>query len=128
MTHTVLMGDPTHFSVIGGANPHTRDRYGRRKSVDRELAIRQWQRLHDLLRDHALRIEVVPPDPKLPGLVYPANAGFRLGDDFVLSNLTPTRAAEQPIYRRVVEALGLRCHQIQSRFEGEADLFPAGDL
>ena len=27
---TVLMGDPAHFSVKGGANPHTRDRWGRR--------------------------------------------------------------------------------------------------
>ncbi len=128
MTHTVLMGDPTHFSVVGGANPHTRDRYGRRKTVERQLAIRQWHGLHDLLSEHDLRIQVVAPEPKLPGLVYPANAGFRLGDDFILSNLTPTRAAEQPIYQRVVEALGLRCHQIESRFEGEADLFPAGDL
>ena len=34
----ILMGDPTHFSVVGGANPHTRDRYGRKKTVDRELA------------------------------------------------------------------------------------------
>ena len=122
------MGDPTHFSVIGGANPHTRDRYGRRKRVDRQLAIQQWRHLHDLLRDHALRIEVIPPDPKLPGLVYPANAGFRLGQDFILSHLTPTRAGEQAVYRQVVEALGLRGHRIQSRFEGEADLFPAGDL
>ena len=66
MVHTLLMGDPSHFSVVGGANPHTRDRYGRRKSVDRELAIRQWWSLHDLLRDHGLRIEVVPPHPELP--------------------------------------------------------------
>ena len=128
MVHILLMGDPSHFSVVGGANPHTRDRYGRRKSVDRELAIRQWWSLHDLLRDHGLRIEVVPPHSELPGLVYPANAGLRIGDDFVLSNLTPTRAAEQEIYARVIEPLGLRCHRIHSRFEGEADLFPAADL
>ena len=128
MVHTLLMGDPSHFSVVGGANPHTRDRYGRRKSVDRELAIRQWWSLHDLLRDHGLRIEVVPPHPELPGLVYPANAGVRIGDDFVLSNLTPTRAAEQEIYAHAIEPLGLRCHRIHSRFEGEADLFSAADL
>ena len=125
MSHTILMGDPTHFSVVGGANPHTRDRYGRKKTVDRELAIRQWWGLHDLLREHGLRIVVVPPDPSLPGLVYPANAGLRLGNHFILSNLTPTRAREQSIYRSSVEPLGLRCHVIQSRFEGEADLFPA---
>jgi N-dimethylarginine dimethylaminohydrolase len=126
MTHTLLMGDPTHFSVVGGANPHTRDRWGRRKQVDRALAIRQWQRLRDLLGDLGLRVVVVPPDPRWPGLVYPANAGFRHGERFVLSNLTPTRAGEQPIYREVIESLGLACVRISRRFEGEADLFPAG--
>ncbi len=121
------MGDPTHFSVVGGANPHTRDRFGRRKRVDRELAIRQWKRLRDCLERLGLCVSVIPPDPARPGLVYPANAGFRIGDDFILSNLTPTRAAEQEAYRKAVEALGLRCHTISSRFEGEADLFPGGD-
>jgi N-dimethylarginine dimethylaminohydrolase len=126
MIHTILMGDPTYFAVVGGANPHTRDRFGRKKKVDRELAIRQWWGLHELLSEHGLRVVVVPPDPALPGLVYPANAGFRQGNDFILSNLTPTRAGEQPVYRRAIEPLGLHCRLIQSRFEGEADLFPAG--
>jgi N-dimethylarginine dimethylaminohydrolase len=124
---TVLMGDPTHFSVVGGANPHTRDKYGRRKSVDRALAIRQWERMRDLLRELGVRVEVLPPHAAHPGLVYPANAGFRHGDVFVLSNLTPTRAGEQPFYRAAIEGLGLRCTTISARFEGEADLFPAGD-
>jgi N-dimethylarginine dimethylaminohydrolase len=120
------MGDPAHFSVVGGANPHTRDRFGRKKTVDRALAIRQWQRLRDLLVELGVRVHVIPPDPARPGLVYPANAGFRADGDFVLSNLTPTRAAEQPAYREAVESLGLRARTIRARFEGEADLFPAG--
>ncbi len=124
---TILMGDPAHFRVLGGANPHTRDRFGWRKRVDRDLAVRQWQRLRDLLVDLGLRVHVIAPDPALPGLVYPANAGFRIGDDFVLSHLVPTRAAEASTYREVVGSLGLRPHAIPSRFEGEADLFPAGD-
>jgi N-dimethylarginine dimethylaminohydrolase len=126
MKPTVLMGDPAHFSVVGGANPHTRDRWGRRKSVDRSLAIRQWQGLRDLLINHGVAVAVVPPDPRWPGTVYPANAGVRLGEDFVLSTLIPTRAGETPLYRRAIEPLGLRCHTVASRFEGEADLFPAG--
>jgi N-dimethylarginine dimethylaminohydrolase len=122
------MGDPTHFSVVGGANPHTRDRYGRKKTVDRTLAIQQWEHMRDLLREQGFHVEVVPPDPELPGLVYPANAGFRLDEAFVLSNLTPTRAGEQAVYRRAIEGLGIACNTIQSRFEGEADLFPAGEF
>jgi N-dimethylarginine dimethylaminohydrolase len=121
------MGDPSHFAVVGGANPHTRDRWGLRKRVDRALAIAQWGRLRELLRDLGVRVHVIPPDPRHPGLVYPANAGVRIEGCFVLSNLIPTRAGEQPAYRRAVESLGLRCHTIRHRFEGEADLFPAGE-
>jgi N-dimethylarginine dimethylaminohydrolase len=127
VTHVVLMGDPAHFAVVGGANPHTRDKYGRRKSVDRALAIRQWGMLRDSLRELGLEVDVIPPDPAHPGLVYPANAGFRHGDVFVLSNLVPTRAGEKPAYRAAVSRRGLRCVEIAARFEGEADLFPAGD-
>jgi len=126
-SRAVLMGDPTYFSVVGGANPHTRDRWGRRKRVDRARAIRQWHGLRDRLAELGLRVVVVPPDPDWPGLVYPANAGVRFGDDFVLSHLIPTRAGETAHYRKVLEPLGLRCHTLRARFEGEADLFPAGD-
>ncbi|HTO51848.1 MAG TPA: arginine deiminase-related protein [Myxococcota bacterium] len=127
MSHVVLMGDPAHFAVVGGANPHTRDKYGRRKTVDRALAIRQWGALRGKLLELGVDVEVMPPHAEHPGLVYPANAGFRHGDVFVLSNLTPTRAGEKPWYREAVTRRGLHCAEIQARFEGEADLFPAGD-
>jgi N-dimethylarginine dimethylaminohydrolase len=137
-TRAVLMGDPSHFSVKGGANPHTRTRWGTKRSVDRALAITQWRRLHDLLIELGVRVLVVPPDPQQPGLVYPANAGIMLDVDaelllserrFVLANLLPTRAGERAHYRRVLEAAGIRCEVFDERFrmEGEADFFPAGD-
>ncbi len=135
----VLMGDPTHFSVVGGANPHTRTRFGRKRIVDRELAIRQWQRLRDTLRDLGVRVLVVPPDEAWPGLVYPANAGFMLEVDrplplsekrFYLANLLPTRAGERDHYRHVLVEAGIPTHPFDARFrmEGEADFFPAGDV
>ena len=135
---TVLMGDPSHFSVQGGANPHTRDRWGRRRHVDRDRAIHQWHGLKHTLEDLGVHVLVVPPDPALPGMVYPANAGLltRVDDEiptadktFYLANLLPTRAGEKEHYRRVVEAAGFRTAEIdpQWRMEGEADFFPAGD-
>ncbi|MCP5057585.1 MAG: hypothetical protein GY937_12790 [bacterium] len=135
---SVLMGDPAHFSVQGGANPHTRNRWGRRRSVDRTKAIAQWQRLRDTLRDLGVRVLVVPPDAAQPGLVYPANAGFQTEVDselplsekiFYLANLLPTRAGEKSHYRRVLEAAGFRLAEIDPKYrmEGEADFFPAGD-
>ena len=139
MTRTVLMGDPSHFSVRGGANPHTRTRWGVRRSVDRELAIVQWRRLKDTLEDLGVRVIVVPPDAQQPGLVYPANAGIQSHVDvpepmsaktFTLANLLPTRAGEKRHYRAVLEEAGFETAEIDERyrFEGEADFFPAGDV
>ncbi len=135
---TVLMGDPAHFSVKGGANPHTRTRWGTKRSVDRALAQQQWARLRDLLGELGVRVLVVPSDPAQPGLVYPANAGFLSEVDaekpharkrFYLANLLPTRAGEKEHYRRVLTAAGFDVRQIDARFrmEGEADFFPVGD-
>jgi N-dimethylarginine dimethylaminohydrolase len=132
------MGDPTHFSVKGGANPHTRTRWGTRRSVDRARAIAQWRELKARLEDLGLRVLVVPPVPEWPGTVYPANAGVMLDVDrplpasrrrFLLANLLPTRAGEKPHYARVLAEAGIATEEIdpQLRFEGEADFFPAGD-
>ncbi len=138
LRRTVLMGDPAFFSVKGGANPHTRTRWGTRRSVDRALAQQQWAHLRDVLADLGVRVLVVPPDAAQPGLVYPANAGFLSDVDaekplaektFHLANLLPTRAGEKSHYRRVLEAAGLRCAEIDARYrmEGEADFFPVAD-
>jgi arginine dihydrolase len=133
----VLMGDPTHFSVRGGANPHTRTRWGTRRTVDRQRAVAQWHALRKQLEELGVRVLVVPPAADWPGTVYPANAGFlfdvdvpqRVADKrFVLANLLPTRAGEKPHYERVLAAHGIPCEKLDAslRFEGEADLFPAG--
>jgi N-dimethylarginine dimethylaminohydrolase len=136
---TVLMGDPSHFSVQGGANPHTRTRWGAKRKVNRELAIEQWHGLKHQLEDIDIRVIVVPADPEQPGLVYPANAGCQSDVDhpdpvgakvFTLSNLLPTRAGEKHHYRRLLEERGFFVSDIDEeyRFEGEADFFPAGDV
>jgi len=128
------MGDPLFFSVKGGANPHTRNALGLRKTVDAERARRQWHMMARTLRALGAEVLVVEPHQDLPGLVYPANAGFLFPLEntpaekkaFYLANLLPTRAAEQPVYRKVIESLGLVTKTLEARFEGEADFFPAG--
>jgi N-dimethylarginine dimethylaminohydrolase len=132
------MGDPAYFSVKGGANPYTRTRLGLRRLVDRERAIRQWQRLRDVLRDLGVRVLVVPPSRRQPGLVYPANAGFLTDLDaekpiaekrFFLANLLPSRAGEKAHYARVLAEARVPTFDLDPRYrmEGEADFFPAGD-
>ncbi|MCS6926329.1 MAG: arginine deiminase-related protein [Candidatus Binatia bacterium] len=129
------MGDPTYFSIRAGANPHTRTVWGWRKRVDRNKAIAQWHAFARVLVSFGVRVLVIPPDPALTGLVYPANAGFLFPLDapcpipsktFYLANLLPARAGEQAVYQRFLEQCGFHTAHLRSRFEGEADFFPVG--
>ncbi len=132
MPRTILMGDPAHFSVRGGANPHTRNALGVRKRVDADRARAQWHALARELVAHGVEVCVIPPDAHRTGLVYPANAGFLFpleggGEKiFHLSHLLPTRAAELEVYRPYLRAMGYQTRDIAAPFEGEADFFPAG--
>jgi N-dimethylarginine dimethylaminohydrolase len=136
MPRAIVMGDPRHFSVLGGANPHTRNVLGMRKRVDAARAREQWHSMARALIAHGAEVFVIPPDPELTGLVYPANAGFlfplELSGDrtaaktFYLANLLPTRAREREVYGPFMRSLGFETREIAHRFEGEADFFPAG--
>jgi N-dimethylarginine dimethylaminohydrolase len=139
MPRTILMGDPKHFGVHGGANPHTRNVLGIKRRVSSTIAYRQWHTLARALIDHGTEVCVIQAHPQLSGLVYPANAGFLYPLDsgggegpsssektFYLAHLLPTRAAEREVYRPFIRAMGYKTHDIQARFEGEADFFPAG--
>ena len=129
------MGDPRYFSVRGGANPHTRNVVGIKKTVDAPRARQQWHSMAKTLLAYSTEVLVVEPHEHLSGLVYPANAGFLYPLEgppadrktFHLANLLPTRAPEREVYRPFLRSLGLATSDIQARFEGEADFFPAGD-
>ena len=128
------MGDPPYFSVKGGANPHTRNILGLKKRVDPERARRQWHTMARTLIAYGTEVLVVEPHELLPGLVYPANAGFLyqlegspVGQKvFHLANLLPSRAPEREVYRSFIRSIGFVTNEVQARFEGEADFFPAG--
>ncbi len=129
MRQAVLLGDTAFFRIKAGANPHTRDRWGRRKQVDLKNAIAQWRVLRATLESHGVRVHVIPPVEDQPGLAFPANAGFRYADTFYLSNLNPARVGEREHYRRVLTELGLEVRDLACpfSFEGEADFIPVGD-
>jgi N-dimethylarginine dimethylaminohydrolase len=128
------MGDPQFFSVKGGANPHTRNVLGLKKRVLAERARDQWHSLARALTQRGAEVIVIEPQELLPGLVYPANAGFLFPLEgvgagqkiFYLANLLPTRAPERAVYRNAIESIGFVTGNLVARFEGEADFFPAG--
>lgn len=128
MVPAVLLGDPARFRIRAGSNPHARGRWGRRKRVDLGRAVEQWEGLRRALEGQGVRVHVVPPAEDQPGLVFPANAGFRFGGAVFLSNLNPARAGEREHYERALSSLGLRVSGLPTEraFEGEADFIPVG--
>jgi N-dimethylarginine dimethylaminohydrolase len=125
------MGDPACFHIKHGANPHTRNRFGLRKKVDLVKATEQWQALKETLESYGVQVHVIPAHEEMPGLVFPANAGFvpKLDQplpinerEFILSNLNVSRSPEQDVYANFVKQLGLKIHRVSKQFEGQADL------
>lgn len=130
MPQTVLLGHPKYFRILHGANPHTRDRWGRRKVVIRERMMAQWERFRQLLVDLGVRVLVLPPAVEQPGAVFPANAGLWVRGTVYLSRPNPTRVGERALYRRFLEQHGIPVAELPGepvQWEGEADAFPVGD-
>jgi len=69
---TFLMCEPTYFEVSYSINPWMTANIGR---VDKQLARKQWQALHDTLSRKSI-IKLIEPIDGLPDMVFTANAGL----------------------------------------------------
>jgi N-dimethylarginine dimethylaminohydrolase len=91
------MCPPDYFSVENVINPWMAGNEG---TLDAELARSQWQRLYDELTSVA-DVELMPPQPGLPDLVFTANAGFIWGNKVVPSHFMPhERRPEEPYIKQ----------------------------
>ncbi|WP_202461421.1 dimethylargininase [Streptomyces sp. SID8374] len=78
-----LMCRPDHFDVVYSINPWMDPK----KPVDTSLAVLQWEQLRDLYLSLGHTVDLIPPLPGLPDMVYAANGatvvdGRVLGADF----------------------------------------------
>ena len=124
---TLLMCSPEGFAVDYEINPWMHDQIG---CVNRDLAMRQWQALHDGLAKHA-EVRVMPGDRAWPDLVFTANAGLPLPEQrqFILSNFRhPQRQGEQAIDDAWFTAAGWQCLRLppEAVFEGAGDALTDG--
>jgi N-dimethylarginine dimethylaminohydrolase len=118
--HRILMCPPDYFSVDHAINPWMAGNEG---SLDLEVAGRQWRHFRDELATVA-DIELMPPHPDLPDLVFTANAGFICGDKVVPSHFMPIeRRPEEPYIKKWFADHGydLRVLPDDLGFEGAGD-------
>ncbi len=121
-----LMCRPTYFDVSYAINPWMDPN----RPVDRELAIAQWETLHDTYRQLGHQVELIEPHPDLPDMVFAANGAFVVdGKVYGAQFRNPQRADEAPAYRSWFEAAGYTDVRTPKHTnEGEGDLTIVGEL
>lgn len=119
-----LMCRPDHFTVAYRINPWMHPSI----PTSTELALTQWQSLHDTYVALGHTVELIDPIAGLPDMVYAANGGFTLDGIAYTARFThPERQPEGPAYGEWFERAGFRVHEAAEVNEGEGDLLLVGD-
>jgi N-dimethylarginine dimethylaminohydrolase len=112
------MCPPEHYVVEYAINPWM----DLSTPVDRELAVKQWERLRETLVGLGHTVAVLPPEPGLPDMVFAANGALTV-DGIAYGALFryPQRAAEAAAHRAFYEGDGWRYVAPTETNEGEGD-------
>ena len=123
----ILMCPPDYYGIEYEINPWMSRTHG--STVER--ARQQWQKLYDTLVGLAVSVELLEPRPGLPDLVFTANAGLILHDQFFSSRFRhEVRARETPYYDAWFAAHGFTVEHLPENlyFEGAGDALFCGPV
>ena len=121
----VLLCPPDYYGIEYEINPWM----DRKRGADPVIARTQWEGLRQKLGELGCQIEIVPPQPKLPDMVFTANAGLVSGDRFISSNFRfPQRQGEEEHFDAWFAAHGFQVERLPKKllFEGEGDALFCG--
>src|SRR5947199_3658367 len=92
----LLLCPPDYYGIEYEINPWM----SRARGAETAVAKSQWEGLRQTLASLDSKIELVPPQPKLPDMVFTANAGLAVGKNFIPSNFRyPQRNGEATYVR-----------------------------
>jgi N-dimethylarginine dimethylaminohydrolase len=105
-----LMCAPSHFAVTYAINPWMDPKnWARHAPAFAAGARREWEALHQALMAYGATIELVPPRPDMPDMVFTANAAVLLDGKALLARFRhPERRLEQPAFANGFHALQAR--------------------
>lgn len=122
----VLLCPPDYYGIEYEINPWM----DRGRNTDREVASTQWRRLRETLQSLGCAVELIPPRPGLPDMVFTANAGLVLGTQFIRSSFRhEQRQNEAPVFEQWFVQHGYESVRLPDPliFEGEGDALFSGD-
>src|SRR5256885_10394218 len=104
-----LMCRPEHFAVSYAINPWMDPASWTRDERAHLAAAREWRSLYHSLVELGAAVELVPPAPGIPDLVFTANAGVVLNRQVLLARFRhPERRREEPHLEAAFGALQAR--------------------
>ena len=123
----LLLCSPEHYGIEYEINPWmSRDR-----GAEAPIAQKQWKQLYTTLSKLNCKVHLVAPQPKLPDMVFTANAGLTIGKKFIPSNFRhQERAGEAPHFAKWMEQHHYQVEWLPKNlyFEGEGDALFAGEV
>ncbi|MFG1895884.1 dimethylargininase [Micromonospora zamorensis] len=115
---TYLLCSPEHFAVEYAINPWM----DVTTPVDRDLAVKQWDRLRETLVGLGHEVHLLTPEQGLPDMVYAANGAFTVdGSVYGARFKHAQRAAEAAVHHAFYESQGWRFIAPSETNEGEGD-------
>src|SRR5947209_16278648 len=123
----LLLCPPDYYGIEYEINPWM----SRERGAETALAQTQWKNLHAKLTQLGFKIHLIEPRPKLPDMVFTANAGLTVGRKFIPSNFRhKERAREAPHFAKWMEKQGYEIAWLPKDlyFEGEGDALFGGDV
>lgn len=121
----ILLCSPDYYGIEYEINPWM----SKHRGSAPERAMGQWRHLHETLLGLGVRIDLLPPQPGLPDLVFTANAGLVFGDRFYSARFRhEVRARETPFFDAWFAAHGFSVHTLPEGcfFEGAGDALFCG--
>jgi N-dimethylarginine dimethylaminohydrolase len=122
----LLLCPPDHYGIEYEINPWM----SRARGAEVEIAKAQWKGLFEKLSSLDCQIDLITPQPKLPDMVFTANAGLTIGKRFIPSNFRHAeRSGEAPHFARWMKEHSYEVIWLPENFyfEGEGDALFAGD-
>jgi N-dimethylarginine dimethylaminohydrolase len=122
----LLLCPPDYYGIEYEINPWMSVARG----ADTAIVQEQWKQLHATL-SKLNKVHLIPPQPRLPDMVFTANAGLTVGRRFIPSNFRhKERAGEQPFFAKWMEQHGYEVDWLPEKlyFEGEGDALFGKDV
>ncbi len=123
----LLLCPPDYYGIQYEINPWM----DRRRDAVPQVARAQWQGLYDRLQGLGCDLEVIAPQPKLPDMVFTANAGLVVGEKCIRSNFRfAERRGEEEHFEKWFIARGYEVLRLPDGlfFEGEGDALFCGEV